>query len=163
MRVIIPLREALADPRILGGVLTGASWDGWKALLLACAGEKLTDDERAHFTRLTGRNREPGDGVLCEAFLCIGGRRGGKSKAVSTFCAWLATCVDWSDCLSLGERGRVMFVAPAMDQAQNTMNYCRALFEDNELLRSLVEHSAQDEIHLRCRRPMLLIAAARPR
>jgi len=35
----------------LGGVLTGASWDGWKALLLACAGEKLTDDERAHFTR----------------------------------------------------------------------------------------------------------------
>ena len=88
MRVIIPLREALSDPRILGGVLTGASWDGWKALLLACAGEKLTDDERAHFTRLTGRPKEPGDGVLCEAFLCIGGRRGGKSKAVSTFCAW---------------------------------------------------------------------------
>src|SRR5262249_45051442 len=47
--------------------------------------------------------------------------------------------------------GRVMFVAPAMDQAQNTMNYCRALFEDNELLRSLVEHSTQDEIHLKRR------------
>ena len=66
MRVIIPLREALADPRILGGVLTGASWDGWKALLLACAGEKLTDDERAHFTRLTGRDREPGDGFYAK-------------------------------------------------------------------------------------------------
>src|SRR5262249_24347069 len=71
------------------------------------------------------RPKEPGDGVLCEAFLCIGGRRGGKSKAVSTFCAWLAACCDWTSDLSLGERGRVMFVAPALDQASNTMGYLR--------------------------------------
>ena len=110
------MRKALEDPNILGLAMP---WEttaiGWKALLLACAGEQLTDVEREHFKRLTGREREPGDGVLCEAFLCVGGRRGGKSKSMAVFCAWLASCIDWSDHLSLGEHGRVMFVAPAME------------------------------------------------
>jgi hypothetical protein len=152
MKVLIPLREALSDARILGGALVGDSWAGWKSLLLACAGEKLTDNERVLFTALTGgRESEPGDRVLAEAFLCIGGRRGGKSRSMATFCAWMASCIDWSDCLSLGERGRVMFVAPSMDQARVTMDYCRALFHDSELLTSLVENELSDELHLKRR------------
>jgi hypothetical protein len=160
MKVLIPLREALADPKILGGALVGDSWAGWKALLLAAAGEKLTDDERVLFATLTGgRESEPGDGVLAEAFLCIGGRRGGKSRSMATFCTWLASCVDWSDCLSLGERGRVMFVAPSMDQARVTMDYTRALFHDSELLHSLIENELADELHLK-RRIIFEIQAA---
>ena len=160
MRVLIPLREALADPKILGGALVGDSWAGWKSLLLACAGEKLTDDERVHFAKLTGgREREPGDGVLCEAFVGIGGRRGGKSRAMATFCVWMASCVSWEDCLSLGERGRVMFVAPSMDQARVTMDYAKALFDDSELLHSLVENELADELHLK-RRIIFEIQAA---
>ena len=44
-----------------------------------------------------------------------------------------------------------MFVAPALDQASNTMGYLRDLFRENELLASLVEHETQDEIHLKRR------------
>ncbi|MFZ2076421.1 MAG: hypothetical protein WAV38_07185 [Xanthobacteraceae bacterium] len=135
----------------LGHALVGDSWRGWKALLLAAAGEQLEDSERELFTKLTGREREPGDGVLTECFLCIGGRRGGKSRAMATFCAWLATCVDWQDILSIGERARCMLVAPSMDQAHVTMDYCKALFQDNELLHSLVENELQDELHLKRR------------
>jgi hypothetical protein len=159
VRILVPLRAALSDDRLLGRSLVGGSWDGWKALMLGAAGEVLTDAEREHFTRLTGREKEPGDGVLCEAFLCIGGRRGGKSRAMATFCTWLSTCVSWEDCLSLGERGRCLFVAPSMDQARIVSDYTRALFHDNELLRSLIEHEVQDELHLK-RRIIFEIAAA---
>ena len=44
-------------------------------MLLACAGEQLDDSEREHFAKLTGGEREPGDGVLCEAFVGIGGQK----------------------------------------------------------------------------------------
>jgi hypothetical protein len=149
MRVLISMRDSLADEKILGHALVGASWDGWKALLLAAAGETLTEPERALFTQLTGRPKEPGDGLLSEVFLCIGGRRGGKSRAMATFCSWIASCVDWSDSLALGETGRVMFVAPALSQAQVINDYTRALFHNNELLASLIEHETQDELQLK--------------
>ena len=40
----ITLRKALADPQLLGGALTGDSWQAWRALLIAAMGEELTDD-----------------------------------------------------------------------------------------------------------------------
>ena len=43
MKVQISLRTALADPKLLGNILVGSSWDRWKALLLATAGEPLVD------------------------------------------------------------------------------------------------------------------------
>jgi hypothetical protein len=148
MKVVIPLRTALDDPKLLGDILVGPSWDGWKALLLAAAGEVLNDEERAHFTRLTGRAREPGNGALCEIFLMVGGRRGGKSRALTTFCAWLAI-QDWSDDLALGEKGRVMIIAPSISQSENTMSYLREIFKENALLQSLIERETKDEIHLK--------------
>jgi hypothetical protein len=148
MRVVIPLRTALADPKLLGDILVGPSWDGWKALLLASVGEVLTDEERAHFTRLTGRAREPGNGALCEIFLVVGGRRGGKSRALTTLCAWLAI-QDWSEDLALGEKGRIMVIAPSIDQATNTMGYLRDIFRENALLASLIERETKDEIFLK--------------
>src|SRR5215813_9000822 len=115
MRVLIPLREALADPQILGSALPGPSWSGWRAILLACAGEQLTDDERGAFERLTGRPKEPGR--IVDLFLGVIGRRGGKSKAMAVFMVWLACCVDWSEDLSIGERGIALIVAPTERQA----------------------------------------------
>jgi hypothetical protein len=160
MKVLVPLRDALHDDRLLGHALRGSSWDGWRALLLGAAGERLGRGERRFFTALTGRPKEPGDGQLSEVFLCIGGRRGGKSRAMATFCAWLASCVDWSDCLSLGETGRVLFVGPATYQATVISDYCRALFRENELLASLVEHETQDELQLKRRITFTIQAAS---
>jgi hypothetical protein len=56
----ISLRQALADPALLGGVLEGESWKPWRTLLLAAMGEELTEDERPVFKKFTGREREPG-------------------------------------------------------------------------------------------------------
>jgi hypothetical protein len=150
MRTVIPLREALSDPNLLGNILVGASWDRWKSLLLATAGEPLeTDEERAHYKFLTGRDNPAADGTLAELLCVIGGRRGGKSRAMTTLLAWLASCVDWSEDLSLGERGRIMVIAPSIDQASNTMGYLREVFHENGLLASLVDRETQDEIHLK--------------
>ena len=60
MKPRISMREALRDPDLFGSVLSGSSWYGWRVLLIAAAGEELTDDERVEFKRLTGRAREPG-------------------------------------------------------------------------------------------------------
>ena len=55
-------------------------------------GEALTDDERVIFTKLTGREREPG--VRCFILLVIAGRRGGKSRAISCLVVFLAVFFD---------------------------------------------------------------------
>ena len=59
MKPTVTMREALTDVRLLGSVLAGESWLAWRVLLIAGMGEKLTDDERVIFTKLTGREVEP--------------------------------------------------------------------------------------------------------
>ncbi len=50
-RAVITMRRALEDMNLLGAVP--------RVLLIAANGEPLLDDERAIFTKLTGREREP--------------------------------------------------------------------------------------------------------
>lgn len=71
------MRRALSDPALLGAVLAGESWRPWRILLIALLGEALTDDERAVFKALTGREREPLERV--EEFWGIVGRRGERA------------------------------------------------------------------------------------
>jgi hypothetical protein len=59
MRSLLSMRVALGDPDLLGGVLGGPSWVGWRVLLVAMMGEALTDEEREVFRRLTDRISEP--------------------------------------------------------------------------------------------------------
>jgi hypothetical protein len=147
MKVLVPMRDALADDRLLGRALNRASWDSWKILLVACAGEPLLPAERRTFKRLTGRDREPGR--MCELMLCVAGRRSGKSKAAAVFMVWLATCCDWTDCLSLGERGVCLVVAPTERQAAVTEAYIRAIIDKAPLLASLVEERLAHVLTLR--------------
>jgi hypothetical protein len=146
MRVLISMRDALADDRLLGRALPGASWDVWRILLIASAGEALTDSEREVFKRLTGREREPGAMVDC--LLVVAGRRSGKSRAAAVFMTWLATCCSWEE-LSLGERGMALVVAPTERQASVTDDYVRAIIDDAPLLASLVEDRTQHFLRLR--------------
>jgi hypothetical protein len=60
MKVKVSMREALTEPEFFGSILAGSSWHSWRALLIAAAGEPLTDDERVVFKQLTQREREPG-------------------------------------------------------------------------------------------------------
>jgi hypothetical protein len=95
MKVLVSMRESLADPQLLGAALRGDSWAIWRAFLIALVGEGLTSDERVLYTAITGRDREPGE--MVDVALCVAGRRSGKTTAMSAFITWLATLNDWSD------------------------------------------------------------------
>ena len=53
MKALFTLRDALSEPRLLGGGagLGGDSWAAWRAILLASVGEPLTEAEAATFQR----------------------------------------------------------------------------------------------------------------
>jgi len=40
------VREALSDPSVLGAAMPGDSWELWRAILIALAGEELTLSRR---------------------------------------------------------------------------------------------------------------------
>jgi hypothetical protein len=103
------MREALADPYLFGPIMSGSSWYGWRALLIAAAGEELTHDEREEFKRLTHREREPGK--FCREVVIIAGRRAGKSTAMCILAIWVACLCDHHDTLARGEIGVVLMVS----------------------------------------------------
>ena len=146
MKVLFTMRKALSDPQLLAHALNGKSWTAWRTLLIACAGERLTAPERKIYKTLTGRDREPGR--MVDLFLGVIGRRGGKSKAMAVFTTWLACCVDWTDELSLGERGLVLVVSPTERQSLVTADYIRAIIEASPLLACLIEDKTAHVLRL---------------
>jgi hypothetical protein len=147
----ITMRRALNDKALLGGVfasglLRGDSWMTWRALLVAAMGEPLTDDERAAFTRLTGKASEPLERV--DEFVTIAGRRSGKSRGISVLVAYLACLVDHSAVLSPGERGVVLCLAPTARQANIVLDYVVGALEQSPLLSKLIKSKTADCISL---------------
>src|SRR5262245_42354707 len=69
------LRIALSAPELLAGALSGETWHGWRALLLAAMGEQLRPDELETFRRLTERREPPKERV--SELVAVVGRRGG--------------------------------------------------------------------------------------
>ena len=91
MKATISIRKALNDRQLLGKTLGGDTWHAWRILLIAAMGEKLTPAERITFTTLTGREHEPGQRI--EELVVVAGRRGGKSRALSTLAAYIAALI----------------------------------------------------------------------
>jgi hypothetical protein len=144
MKPQITLRAALADPQLLGGTLAGDTWSAWRTMLIASMGEALTDAEREVFTKLTGREREPGQRIEEGCFVV--GRRGGKSKAVATLAAYLAGLCEHP--LVHGERGVLLCIAPDQRQAAIVLDYCEACFTGSPILRQLVAARTFDTLAL---------------
>jgi hypothetical protein len=144
MKPTITMREALADARLLGDVLEGESWRGWRAILIAMMGEALEDDERIIFTQLTGRETEPLQRIEEGCFVV--GRRGGKSRAMATGAAYIAgLCVHQ---LVRGETGVLLCVAPDQRQASIVLDYCASIFEQSPILRQLIARRTADTLEL---------------
>jgi len=142
-----PMRVALNDPALLGDILAGDSWASWRTLLIASMGEPLTGEERSIFAKLTGgRDREPGRRI--EELWAVIGRRGGKSKAIATLACYLATLVDYSDCLSLGETGVLLVLAQNQKQATVVFDYISAFFGHVPSLRALILNETRESISL---------------
>ena len=146
MRPTTTLRDALSDPRLLGHVLSGPSWLPWRALLIASMGEPLTDEERAVFTKLTGREREPLQ--RCNEVTIVAGRRGGKTSAIAAHADYIATCCDHTDALARGETGIVLCIAQSTDVAKKLIEFALAYLEDSEILRQLIKSHSSDTIEL---------------
>src|SRR4051794_10404161 len=108
-------------------------------------GETLTKEEREIFSKLTGREREPGRPV--EELVCVVGRRGGKSRAMATLACFLAGLCEHD--LAPGERGVGLLVAPDQRQAKIALDYATAVFEGSPVLSQLVANRTQDELELK--------------
>jgi hypothetical protein len=145
MKPTITMRDALTDAQLLGNVLAGESWLPWRVLLIAAMGEALTDDERAIFTKLTGREVEPLQRIEEAAFVV--GRRGGKSRSMATLLAYIGGLCGHK--LAPGETGIALCCAPDQRQAKITLDYCEAAFNESPMLRQLVVNRTADALELR--------------
>ncbi len=146
MKALVTLRAAFSDPHLLGGVMGGDSREPMRALLLASQGETLTDSERAHFQRLTGREYEPTERV--EELHVIASRRAGKSSALGAMAVYLSALCDYKDCLSPGERGIVLILAENQRQARTLFDYVEGAFEASAALRKLIVGRTQSTLSL---------------
>lgn len=146
MKFKTTMRAALEDPKLLGNVLAGDTWEAWRVVLIAAMGEALTCSERRLFLRLTGRDREPRERV--DELWAAVGRRGGKSRSMSVLSAFLGGLVDYSDVLSPGETGVVLCIAPDQKQAGIVLNYTEAAFANSPILRKSVVKRSADALEL---------------
>jgi hypothetical protein len=136
MNPTISLRVAIDDPQLLGDALAGPSFTAWRILLIAAMGEELTDDERATFKALTGRDHEPAQRV--EEFAGVIGRRGGKSRAIAVLATYIAGLCD-HPALVRGETGVLLIIAPDQKQADIVLDYVTANFDSSPILRQLIK------------------------
>jgi hypothetical protein len=143
---IVPLRQALSDPALLGDALAGGSWHTWRSLLLAAMGEQLQPSELAAFQRVTGRTQPPPSRI--EEALFLVGRRGGKDRAASVLATYLAALVDWSSVLARGERGLVLCIGPDQRQAKIQRDYIEGNFDASPIMSSLIRGRTLDTIEL---------------
>ena len=146
MRPRISMREFLSDQDLASPIMPGASFYGWRVLLIAAAGEELTGDEREEFKRLTGREREPGR--MVRELICIFGRRAGKSLAIATFDVWLAALCDHRGTLAPGETGVALIISRDQRVAKVILNYIDGIMSQSEPLRSMIANRTADSIEL---------------
>ena len=142
----VSLREALSDLNLLGASIAGDSWRSWRTLLIAAMGEALTEDERATFRALTGRDLEPLQRV--DQFAAVIGRRGGKSRTMATLACYLAGLCEHTDALVPGERGVLLCVALDQRVAKIILDYAEASFERSPILKQLIASRTADALEL---------------
>ncbi len=141
----VTLRKALTDPQLLGKSLEGDSWKGWRTLLIATMGEKLTADELEIYTRFTGRDKAPTR--MVREGLFIAGRRAGKTRALAILMCYIATLCK-HPALAPGEVGRALLIALDKSQAALSLGYAAAALQDSPLLAQKVRSKTVDSIVL---------------
>jgi hypothetical protein len=140
------MRQALADPHLLGGAMPGDTWKPWRTLLIALMGERLTPSERRLFRKLTGRRHEAG--FRAEEFVAVIGRRGGKTFSAAVLLVYIAIMVDYSKVLTTGERGVALCIAQTQKTAAVAFRYASDIIEAVPLLKAMVIGRTLDSISL---------------
>ena len=144
MKALFTLRDALSEPRLLGGGsgLGGDSWPPWRAILLASVGEPLTESEAATFRELT-RRAPPGHQV--RQLWAVVGRRGGKTRGLAALVVYFSACCSWP---RVSERLRALVVAPDTRQADDFLHYCSEFVTASALLAPLIRRQTSDSLEL---------------
>ena len=146
MKPTVTARKAFKDPQLLGNALPGESRRLWRTLLIAANGEALTDDERARYTEVTGRDREPMQRV--EEFVGMIGRRGGKTQAMAAYGTYIAALCDHSDALARGETGVLLCLAQDTKVAAKLLEFIEANLTGSPILRQMIKARTRDSIEL---------------
>ena len=129
MSSAISISDALLDERLLGAALGDPpTWSTWIAVLRACFGLPLDDEQRRVFASVAG-DRAPPTKRVRELWGLVG-RKGGKSKMAGAIAVYLALFVKHK--LSRGERGMVLVLAMSVDQARVVFNYCLGFLTESE-------------------------------
>jgi hypothetical protein len=142
---MMEIGTALTDPKVLGPFFSGPSWDGWRAVLRAAFGERMTKSERAFFR--TVADREPPRARVREVW-AICGRRCGKDSCASGVITHLAASFEPAGRLRPGERALVACLAVDRAQAQTVLGYTRSYFEKVPALAAMVQRETADGFEL---------------
>ena len=120
-------------------------WLAWRALLLACMGEPLNDEEMEHFRKLTGREESPTERVA--EFWGVVGRRGGKSRSIAALAVYIAALCDHRAVRRRDREGyhRCRRPYPGWDHSE----ICAGIIEASPILKRLVARQTAEEIELK--------------
>jgi len=140
-----PIEGSILDCLAAAG-LTGPSWAPWRVLVKAARGRPLDAEERAVFTRHTGRHEPPGTPVRQVYAIC--GRRAGKTRVASVVAMWVALSRDYRALLAPGETAIVPLLAADKRQARQALDYVRGLAR-MDTFRPFVTRVLRDSIELR--------------
>jgi hypothetical protein len=110
-----------------------------------CNGGAASRRRTRNLQAITQRDDEPLQRV--EELVAVVGRRGGKSRAISTLAAYIAGLCE-HPALVRGERGVLLIIAPDQRQATICLDYCTAAFEDSPILKQLVDQRTRDTLRL---------------
>ena len=108
MKALIGIDRALLDKNLLGAALGDiASWSQWLAVLRAAFGLKMSDEDRAIFSKVAGERAPPGQRV--NELWCVAGRRSGKTRIAAAISTYIAAIAQHR--LAPGEVGYVLLLA----------------------------------------------------
>ena len=139
--------EAIEDKHLFRKFFRDLStWQAWLVFLKVLFALPMSQKEVLLFKKCTGGRRVPLREIT-EAFVVVG-RRGGKSYVTSIIAVYLAVFRDYSKFLTKGERGVVMIISRDRLQAHIVFNYIRAILNDTEMFRSMIQSEKAETIEL---------------
>jgi hypothetical protein len=148
MTLACTIDAALSDPNLLGAALGDlASWQVWRIVLKAAAGDSLSEQELQTFAAVAGDRKPPSRAV--RELVAIAGRRSGKSRIAAAVAVFIATCVDHRAKLAPGETGYVLVLASSRSQASVVFRYALAFLQSSPILKREVSEVTAEEIRLR--------------
>jgi hypothetical protein len=132
---VIDVVTAMDAPNLFAPWFPGASWDGWRTVLRAAFGLRMSKTERRFFRSIA--ERDPPSRQVKECHFIVG-RGGGKDSIASLIAAHAAALFDPKGKLRPGERAMAMLLACDRDQARIALRFIRSYFTDIPPLAAMV-------------------------